>query len=139
MVKIRNKDRLYAKLRRLAPAAKEELRKVAEKSGAEMVTTAQRFAPIDTGALRDSIQVTPGGQSTPGYSQPGGSSVVPEGSAMVTVGNSKVRYPHLVEYGTTRAPAQPYFWPAYRILRTRIRGRFSRALNKSVKQVAGRV
>ena len=74
------------------------------------------------------------------------------GSVLVTAGNSKVRYPHLVEYGTrphvnagmfpgTEHPgtqAQPYFWPSFRLLRKRFRGRMTRAMNKAIKKVAGK-
>ena len=30
-----------------------------------------------------------------------------EGAVLITVGNSDVRYAHLVEYGTANSPAQP--------------------------------
>lgn len=88
----------------------------------------------DTGELIDSIQMTPAGQSTPPYSQPGGSRIVPENAVVVTVGNSDVRYPHLVEYGTAEAPAQPFFWPAYRLLKTRIKRRTARGIRKAVRE-----
>lgn len=73
--------------------------------GAEEVAAAQRaLAPDDpaTGApdLRTSIAVTPPGQATPAYSQPGGSRMASELEALVTAGNTDVRYAHLQEYGT---------------------------------------
>jgi hypothetical protein len=88
----------------------------------------------DSGALIDSIVMTPGGQATPPYSQPGGSMVVPENAVAVTAGNSEVRYPHLVEYGTVKAAAQPFFWPAYRLLKKRLSNRIKRAVGKSVRE-----
>lgn len=77
----------------------------------------ERIAPRDEGNLAGSVAVTGPGQQTPAYSQPGGSMVVASDAAAVTVGNSDVRYPHLVEYGTTAAAAQPFFWPAVNITR----------------------
>ena len=105
------------------------------KSGDEMAGGMKRLAETsrDTGALIDSITVTPPGGQTPAYSQPGGSMVVPENAVAITVGNSKVRYGHLVEYGTAKASAQPFFWPAYRLLRKRVANRIKRAISKAVR------
>ena len=147
--KIRNKDRLYAKLKRLAPAAAETLGKESLKAAQEMVLTAKSYVAVDSGDLRDSIVATPGGSETPAYSQPGGSQMVPEHAALVTAGNANVRYPHLVEYGTRPhknegkfagtdnpgAPAQPFFWPSFRLLRRRFKSRMTRALNKELKKL----
>ena len=87
----------------------------------------------DTGALIDSIAVTGPGQATPPYSQPGGAKVMGEAEAGITVGNSDVRYPHLVEHGTKDAPAQPFFWPAFRLGRKRAAARIKRAMSKAVR------
>jgi hypothetical protein len=53
---------------------------------------------------------------------------------MITAGNRAVRYAHLVEYGTAEAPAQPYFWPSYRLFKKRIASRVKRAVRKSVRE-----
>lgn len=105
------------------------------KSGEELKATMRHLAEHsrDTGALIDSITVTGPGETTPPYSQPGGSKVVPENAVAVTVGNSDVRYAHLVEYGTTKTQAQPFFWPAFRLHRTKITRRIKRAISKAVK------
>lgn len=87
----------------------------------------------DTGALIDSIEVTPAGSATPPYSQPGGSKVVPENAAMITAGNHAVRYPHLVEHGTVKAPAQPFFWPAVRLNKRRVLSAIKREISKTVR------
>lgn len=92
----------------------------------------------DTGALIDSITVTQPGQRTPPYSQPGGSYQVKETEAVITVGNSDVRYPHLVEYGTKKAPAQPFFWPTVRTRGKRARDRIKRAIRKAIKDNWGK-
>ncbi|WP_102960217.1 HK97-gp10 family putative phage morphogenesis protein [Mangrovicella endophytica] len=99
-----------------------------------MAATMRRLAPEDTGDLKRSIEVTAGGHTTPAYSQPGGSMAVPSNAAAVTVGNSDVRYPHLVEYGTAEANAQPFFWPSVRLhnkkAKTAIKGAIRRAIRK---------
>jgi hypothetical protein len=53
---------------------------------------------------------------------------------VVTVGNADVRDPHLVEYGTTEAAAQPFFWPGFGLSRKRIEGRIKRAVSKAVRE-----
>lgn len=85
----------------------------------EIADTQQALAPRLTGAMALSIDVTGPGQATPPYSQPGGSYAVPLSAAAVTVGGPDVRYPHLVEHGTRNAPAQPFFWPGFRLSRDR--------------------
>lgn len=147
---VRNKDRLLRKLGKLAPAAFEELAKANRQTADEMADLAKQFAPVRTGKLRDSIVVTGPGGTPPDYSQ-GGGDVVPEGSFAVSAGNSAVRYPHLAEYGTKAhvnagiflgtdnpgAPATPFFWPAYRIVRRKMLARARKAIKTSIEKVAG--
>ena len=98
----------------------------------DMAATARQLAPERTGALMASIAVTGPGEQTPPYSQPGGSMVVPENAAAVTVGGPKVRYAHLVEYGTTKTAAQPYFWPAYRLHKEATKARIAAAVKRAI-------
>lgn len=104
-------------------------------SGEELVSTMKALAEVsrDTGDLIDSIEMTTAGNTTPAYSQPGGSKVVPENAVAVTAGNADVRYPHLVEYGTTKAPAQPFFWPGYRLSKLKIKRRIKRSISAAVR------
>jgi len=105
------------------------------KQGNAMADTMRGFAPVDTGKLRESIVVTPPDSSTPPYSTSGGRMVVPETSVAITAGNKEVRYAHLVEYGTTKAPAHEFFWPAVRLHNKKaskaIKGAVSRAVKKN--------
>jgi HK97 gp10 family phage protein len=126
-------SRLQRRLEAIPKAVKEAVQPALNKSGDELVAMMQHLAPVETGRLRDSIVATPAGERTPPYSQPGGSRVVPENAVVVTAGNSEVRYPHLVEYGTTLARAQPFFWPSYRSLKKRLTNRVKRAISKAVR------
>ncbi len=126
-------ERLQRRLEAIPKEVREAVQPALLKSGNELAATMQHLAPVETGALRDSIAVTGPGQATPPYSQPGGSTVVPENAVMVTAGNSEVRYAHLAEYGTTAAPAQPFFWPSYRLLKKRLQNRIKRAVGKAVR------
>ncbi|MGO7833320.1 HK97-gp10 family putative phage morphogenesis protein [Rhizobium johnstonii] len=102
-------------------------------SANELANAQRHLAPEDTGALKESIVVTGPGQATPPYSQPGGETVAGEHEVIVTVGDHTVRYPHLVEYGTSDTEAQPFFWPALRLLRKRLQQRIDSAGRKAVR------
>lgn len=104
------------------------------KSADEIADVMRDLAPVEDGDLKASIAVTGPGEATPPYSQPGVSSVVPENAAAITVGNTNVRYPHLQEFGTSHHAAQPFFWPGFRLGRTRALNRIKRAVGKAVRE-----
>lgn len=141
---------LTRKMRAIPQKAKDAAR-IAVVQGAEEIAALQRnLAPVEDGGLRGSIHVTLPGQTTPPYSQPGGARTAGPEETIVTAGNSKVRYAHLVEFGTaahingglfagTQHPgtkAEPFFWPGYRALKKRSRSRITRSINKAIKDVA---
>ena len=126
---IRRKDQLFAKLRLLKPKVTRELATAAFKAGEEVATLARQFVPVDDGKLRDSIKVVvPPDQFNP--------------KVRVEAGGSEAYYARWVEFGTAArgehpgTPAQPYLFPAYRLMRKKIKGRFSRAMTKAAKEVA---
>ncbi|OQM74712.1 HK97-gp10 family putative phage morphogenesis protein [Manganibacter manganicus] len=125
-----------AAIERARKAPREIIMPALIKSAEELAAAQKALAETsrDTGALIDSITVTLPGQSTPPYSMEGGLRMANPTEAIVTAGNSDVRYAHLVEYGTKEAEAQPYFWPAYRLLKNRIKNRIKRAAKKAVKE-----
>ena len=59
--------------------------------------------------------------------------MVPENAVVITVGNDAVRYAALVEHGTVKSQPHPFFWPAFRLLRTRIANRTKRDIRKAFK------
>ncbi|MBN8994349.1 MAG: HK97 gp10 family phage protein [Rhizobiales bacterium] len=155
-VSIRNKDKLFAKLKKLAPAADQALQEVNRQAADAMVGYAREMVPIRTGDLRDSIVATPPGSVPPLFSQ--GTKAVAPGSYMVTAGNTHVRYAHMVEFGTAPhsvkkganrrkgkfageapmhpgAKAHPFFWPSFRLVRKSHKSKAARAINKSVKAI----
>lgn len=126
-------DNLMAAMDRVKNAPRKGINKALMSSAEELAAMQRHLAPEDTGALKDSITVTGPGQMTPPYSQPGGSRVAGENEVIVTAGDTDTRYPHLVEYGTAHAEAQPYFWSAVRLLRKRLQQRIDRAGRKAVR------
>lgn len=133
------------------PALAETAIKLAMEQGAdEIVAMMKRLVPVDNGDLRDSIGWTWG--DAPSYSQRIGAVKSKTGNLKITIyaGNSKVRYAHLVEFGSAPhvnggmfagtqnpgAKAQPFFFVSFRALRRRTKSRITRAINKSAKQIA---
>jgi HK97 gp10 family phage protein len=128
--------RLLKRLEAIPKAVRDATQPALAASGQELVDAMKALAEASrlTSDLIETITMTTAGNTTPPYSQPGGSQVVPENAVMITVGNSQVRYPHLVEYGTTRSAAQPFFWPAYRLLKKRILNRIKRGAAKATRE-----
>ena len=127
-------QKVLARIEGIPNAIRDDLKPSLAQSAGELSGLMAHLAEPsrDTGAMIESIAVTPPGGTTPAYSQPGGSRTASDLETIVTVGNSEVRYPHLVEYGTVEAAAQPFFWPAVRSLQKRINGRTNRAIRKIV-------
>jgi hypothetical protein len=136
----RLKKRLAAIPAQVRGAAQPALLKQAD----AMAATMRALAPEDSGDLKASIEVTPGGSVTPAYSQPGGAMTVDSNAVAVTVGNEEVRYPHLVEYGHgnglhgTTVPAHPFFWPAVRLHQRKAKQAIKRAVGKAVRENWGK-
>lgn len=130
--------RLQLRLAAIPAEVKAAVRPALLQSAQDIAATVRSLAPEDTGALKDSVEVTPPGGTTPAYSQPGGSTTLSENAAAVTVGNHAVRYAHLVEYGTKAAPAQPFFWPAVRLHQKKVAARIKRAVGKAVRGSKGK-
>lgn len=131
-------DRLLRKMEAAKRAPREAVRPALVQAGNELADTMRQLAPVDTGALKESIHVTRPGEQTPPYSQPGGSRMAGEAEVLITVGDEQTRYPHLVEYGTSDTEAQPFFWPAYRLLRKQLKARIARAVAKAVRDEINR-
>lgn len=116
-------------------ALKAELFEILRKNADELADGIRQLAEEHrlTGALIESIRVTPPGQRTPDFSL-GGGRVAGELEFVVSVGDHEVRYGHLLEYGTANAPAYPFFWPAVRALQKRMRNRLNRGIRQFLKR-----
>ncbi len=126
-------DALRRKLQAMQAQVKAEVQASLEQSGAEMVATARALAPVDEGELRDSIVMSKPGELTPLYGG-GGQRKVGDLAVRVTAGDARTRYAFHIEAGTSKMAARPYFWPAYRVLKKKIKGRTSRAIGKAVRK-----
>lgn len=131
-------DRLKRRLAAIPREVKQDVQKTLVRNAETMAGTMRQLAPRDEGGLVESITVTEAGKSTPAYSQPGGSMIVPDNAVAITVGNSDVRYPHLQEYGTKHHAAQPFFWPSVRMHKDRAARSIKSAVGRAVKKHWGR-
>ncbi|GGG62788.1 hypothetical protein GCM10011415_06460 [Salipiger pallidus] len=123
-----------SRMRAMVKAGKDSASPALLQGGYEVADAMEALAPEEDGDLKGSIAVTPAGQMTPPYSQPGGSHVVPENQVAITAGNSDVRYPHLQEYGTRHHAAQPFFWPGFRLARKKAENRIKRQIAKAIRE-----
>jgi len=105
--------KLQAIIRNSGANARTALRNVA----LAVETGAKRLAPVDIGALQNSIYTVIGNESVPLPSIPGDAERValpqPDGKLVAHVGPS-VDYGIYQEFGTRRMAAQPYLLPAVR-------------------------
>lgn len=149
---IQGRDRLLRRLANLPARSRAAIGQAIREGANEIVAAQKRLAPKRTGALADSIVAT-SGAAAPAYAQGGrrGSQAGdPELTVVITAGNSQVRYAHLVEFST--APhenkglfegsdhpgthAQPFFYPAARAHRKRVKARITRAVRKAAREEA---
>lgn len=101
-----------------------------KKSAVEMVATAKRLVPEESGTLRESIRYSAGRRRGGFIVEAGG----PTTTKPVRHGaDASYDYALGQEYGTSDTPAQPFFWPAFRLTRKTHRGRVARALRKAIK------
>lgn len=149
MAKVENVGRLKRKLTAFPKAAKFEIERAMIKSAREMVSMAKGLVPVDQGALRDSIDWTFGG--APKGSIAIGSIPGPNDVAItVYAGDEVAYYARWVEFGTAPhkvggmfrgaqhpgAGAQPFFYPAFRSVRKRMKSRVGKAVRSAAKKAA---
>nr|WP_278377190.1 HK97-gp10 family putative phage morphogenesis protein [Brucella anthropi] len=129
-------ESLKRKLLAIPEQAKAEIRKAMETSAEEIVRFAKSLAPVDTGDLQMSISWTWG--DAPDGTMILGRVVGDKNDLVITIyaGGSEAYWARWVEFGTSKMKAQPFFLPAYRANRKRVRGRITRGINKAAKKVA---
>lgn len=140
--------RFQRRMEAIPRAARQAVKPALVKAAEDVAHLQRALAPEKTGKLKDSIHVTGPGEATPAYSQPGGSMVAPANAALITVGNTDVRYAHLVEYGHSNGfvkggkqggrgqvvPPNPFFWPGFRLGQKKASAAIKRAIRKAIKE-----
>lgn len=151
--KVTGTEALVRKLGALPDAARRLIAPAMEQSAQEIVDLARSLAPSRRGELRASIGWTwgdaPEGSLTLGSIRTEGRGA---GNMRIVVyaGDDRAYYARWVEFGTrphtnrgsrpgTSNPGiapRPFFFPAYRSVRKKVKSRISRAVTRSAKQVA---
>lgn len=151
-------DRLNARFNAIPKRVREAAEKELERTAAEIVDTMKRFAPVDTGALRESIGWTwgdapegalkigkVGGREYGALSitiYAGGADNTRRGQARSSGTRRRdwkrgtyfdVDVAILQEFGTSKMRANPFFYPAWRANRKKAKARLTRAINKAIK------
>ncbi len=123
-------------LYKIPQAAQNAVAEAMEQGAEEIVALMKSWAPEQSGALKRSIGWTWG-------DAPKGSVVFAQsrnriGKLRITIyaGNDEAFYARWVEFGTQTARSHPYFYPAWRSKKRRVKGRITRTLNKGLKRAA---
>lgn len=147
------------KLDRVIRDTQSEMRLAIGKAAQMVVEEQRRLAPVQSGALRNSITWNWG--SAPKYATMKAVRKSRDSSmmAVISAGNEAVRYAHLVEFGTAPhslakgasrkrgrlqdqgvmhpgATAQPFFWPGWRLARNKARRMIRKDLQTAVRRAA---
>lgn len=144
-------DRLRRKLTKTLPeAAKAHIREALEQSANETVAAMKSLAPVDDGDLQMSISWTWG--DTPKGFRAIATSKAKAGDMHITIfaGGGDAYYARFIEFGTAPhknkgkfagsqhpgTAAQPFFYPGWRLVSRRVKGRVTRAVNKAAREAA---
>lgn len=155
VTKVTGRENTLRRLKAIQAAPRPAIR-AALKAGAEEITALQKqTAPRDSGDLANSIGYTFGNYKAENANVRGvhvGGDGDPDLTVTIHAGDAKAYYAAWVEHGTAARTAggmfasasvpairaQPFFYPSYRMLKRRTSGRITRAMNKAIKQAAGK-
>lgn len=145
-VTILGRARLERRLNAIPKAIKERVKKDMEQIAQEIVDKMKAIVPVKTGALRDSIGWTwgrpPKGSTAfaQAKSELGSEMTLTifAGNQLTMVRSKKGRRPYLqkawiIEFGTTKKPAHPFFRPVWKLQRKKIKTRLRASIRRAVK------
>lgn len=142
--KLTGKQKAFQQLRRVAPAVSDDLGKALQKNAEEVVDVARGFAPKDSGDYAQSINAKQI-EDAAGVPKWGvfaawiwpfiehGTRAGKRGERVRHKGRSRK-----VNRNHPGTPARPHLFPAYRMMKRRLKGRISRSINKAVKKAVNR-
>ncbi len=140
-MKIKGKDVFAKQLARLPDAMKDDVRNAVRDSAEDMAEFAYRLAPVQTGKLRFSIDVTMGPPPRGTISTVGNAQAAKgdEGLiATVYAGGDGAYYARFQEFGTVNMAANPFFFPAYRASKKPAMRRMQAAVRRGAKKAFGK-
>jgi HK97 gp10 family phage protein len=123
-VTIQNRERLKAKARALRNNVAATVTPAVIKAAELIIGTQKRYCPVDDGDLRDSIHWEKS-QDSPNATQ-----------ILIIAGGKPAPHGRIIEFGIQRQPAQPFFFPGYRVERPRAKAIISKAVRIAVRNAA---
>lgn len=135
--------RLQARLAKVPDVARAAAAQAMEEGAAEVVAEMKRLAPVDSGALRDSIGWTwgdvPAGTFTIADIRSGKNKGEQYATLRIKIyaGSKKAFYARWQEFGTKNHPAQPFFFVAWKKMRPKFRARIRAAVKAAIKREFG--
>ena len=148
-MRIDNLAKFEIKMASLPLGVQDAVKKAIGKGADEIVELMQRTVAVEYGDLKRSITWRWGDEAKIPFSQAMGTYGRTSMSAVITAGNTNVRYAHLVEWGARShpagglfkgaqhpgAPAQPFFYPSWNIGKKSAKSRITRAISTSIKRI----
>lgn len=120
----RNRRRFHLKMEQLPRAVRKDLATAAEQNAREVSARQVQTAPKDKGDLKNSHKATPI------------KSPVNVVRWRISAGDDKAFYARMIEFGTPRNAAQPWFYPSYRVLRAKLKRRNATAARRAIRRIA---
>jgi len=136
MARIRNLDRLKAKLAAMPDRIKPPIRAALEKNADELIALQKRLVPVDEGKLQASIRKEQGPFELSVRVKAGGAATTKKIRKDSKKGAPDYDYANAVEFGTRKRKAKPFFFPAYRSLKKRMKGRVRRAASAAIEALS---
>lgn len=143
-MKIAGKDKFLRQIGALPQALRAEIRRALEVSAEEATDLMKRFAPEESGDLKASIghsfDDAPAGAlksaAREAKAETGLAVTMFAGGEKTTRRSGKYPYDYAMgqEHGTQDMPANPFFYPGYRLARKRAKARLARALRNGMKK-----
>lgn len=134
------REALNRKLRLLPDAFKAVATEILSKAADAIVASMKNLVPVDQGDLRASIGWTFGDAPKDATAFAKSRPIKAAGNMTITIfaGNDTAFYARFVEFGVLKigVSAQPFFYPAWRIHKKRLRSALTRGLNKEARRIA---
>jgi HK97 gp10 family phage protein len=120
-VTIQNRERLRAKARALRAKVAASVTPAVRQAAEVIMATQRRLVPVDDG---DSIHQEPDVKSENAT------------RVLIIAGGQPAPHARIIEFGSLRQPAQPFFFPGYRVERRRAKALIAKAVRAAVKSAA---
>lgn len=121
------------RFRKLADDLKREVHAAAvaelNSQAAELAALIESVAPVHEGVLKTTVNVLPGKRDTIVRVVAGGRKTV-----RPSISSRPYDYARADEFGTVKMPAQPFFFPTYRLRKKKIIATMKRRITASIKK-----